>query len=512
MATTPIKRALLSVSNKYGIVDFARNLMELGVEIISTGGTSQILTKAGVAHKQVEEVTGLPEILDGRVKTLHPKIHGGILGRRDEHAAQAKQHDIDWIDLVVVNFYPFEEAINSKPMSWEEAIEYIDVGGPTMVRAAAKNFAWVGVVVDPKDYTHLIQEMKEHHGLLLETRKNLAEKVFALTSHYDAMIHQYFLKMHQDPADYPIQLNLQLEKANSLRYGENPHQKACAYQFKQNKSGILSARQHQGKPLSYNNIIDAEAAWNCAKEFTTPTCVIVKHANPCGVASAMDIETAYQRAYLADTVSAFGGIIALNRPCSKTIAEAISNIFVEVVIAPEYSEEALAILAAKSNLRVLELKTETETQWEMKFITGGMLMQERDPQIIRAEDLTVVTRLKPQAQDIDNILFAWQVLKHVKSNGILITKDKATIGIGAGQVSRIDSVEIAVRKAGNEIRDAILASDAFFPFRDSIDRLANTGIRTIVQPGGSLRDEEVIAACNEHHIAMVFTGKRCFRH
>lgn len=512
MKIIPIKRALLSVSNKTGIVDLAKALVGSGVEIISTGGTSQLLREAGIAHFQVDEITGMTEMLDGRVKTLHPKVHGGILGRRDEHAEEAAKHDIKWIDLVVVNFYPFADAMKKKDMDWDEAVEYIDVGGPTMVRAAAKNFAWVGVVVDPNDYAQLIKEVKEQQGLGLETRIKWVEKAFALTSSYDAMIHDYFVKKANTATDNPDNLHLKLEKLTELRYGENPHQKASAYQWQQEKTGILSAKQHQGKPLSYNNILDAEAALACVREFDVPTAVIVKHANPCGVASGSTIDEAYSHAFAADPVSAFGGIIALNRPCTKVIAEAVSSIFMEVILAPSYTEEALAVFKAKPNLRVLELPVQESPVWEMKFITGGMLMQERDPQVIQEEDLKVVTETRPSQQELEAMLFAWRVLKHIKSNGILIAKGKATIGIGAGQVSRIDAVDIAIRKSGDKIQDTVLASDAFFPFRDSIDRLAKTGVRAIIQPGGSVRDEEVIAACNEYGIAMVFTGKRCFRH
>lgn len=508
---TPVKRSLLSVSNKSGIVEFAKHLVELKIEIISTGGTSQLLRDANIPHKQVDEITGLPEMLDGRVKTLHPKVHGGILGRRDAHADEAAKHQIGWIDLVVVNFYPFKDAV--KPdMPWDDVVEYIDIGGPTMVRAAAKNFAWVGVVTDPADYAAIIAEIRDQRGLSFATKRQLAEKAFTLTSSYDAMIQQYFLSKQEAPILCPAQLNLQLEKWTELRYGENPHQKACAYRLPQKTAGVLAAKQIQGKELSYNNILDAEAAWTCVNEFTEPTSVIVKHANPCGVASATTIDAAYQHAYQADAVSAFGGIIALNRPCTKAIAEAVAAIFMEVILAPSYSEEALAIFAAKPNLRVLAMPEQSKADWELRFITGGVLLQEKDPQTIHATDLQIVTKATPSQNEIDAMLFAWRVLKHIKSNGILIAKENATVGIGAGQVSRIDAVDLAVRKAGEKIHNTILASDAFFPFRDSIDRIAATGVRAIIQPGGSVRDAEVIAACNEHNIAMVFTGKRCFRH
>lgn len=514
MKIIPIKRALLSVSNKTDIVEFAKDLVDLGIEVISTGGTSQMLRESGIFHYQVEDITGLPEMLDGRVKTLHPKIHGGILGRRDKHKEEAAKYQIGWIDLVVVNFYPFADAIKNKNMSWEEVVEYIDIGGPTMVRAAAKNFAWAGVVTDPNDYSQIISEIRKQKGLDFETRKNLVEKAFALTSHYDAMIHHYFLEKQEDARDCPRYLDLQLEKSAELRYGENPHQKACAYQLNQDGPGILSAIQHQGKPLSYNNILDAEAAWACVREFDMPACVIVKHANPCGAASSSNLEEAFMLALQADQLSAFGGIIALNRPCTNKIAESIATIFMEVVLAPAYTEEALTCLAKKTNLRVLEMPKLRDQlrEWEMKFITGGVLLQEKDSTVLSADDLKVMTRAKPRQEDIDAMLFAWRVLKHIKSNGILIAKENTTVGIGAGQVSRIDAVDIAVRKAGEKIQNTILASDAFFPFRDSIDRIAKSGVRAIIQPGGSVRDEEVIAACDENEIAMVFTGKRCFRH
>lgn len=511
MNIIPIKRALLSVSDKTGLVEFATALQAAGVEIISTGGTSQALKKANIAHREVEDVTGLPEMLEGRVKTLHPKIHGGILGKRDQHAEEAAKHAIEWIDLVVVNFYPFNKAVQEE-MSWKEAVEYIDIGGPTMVRAAAKNFAWVGVVTNPEDYSAVIKELQNQQGLSETLRKNLAQKAFALTSAYDTMIHAYFMAKNEGTESFPSRLQLMFEKKDELRYGENPHQKACAYHLQNEKTGVLSAVQHQGKALSYNNLLDAEAAYTCVNEFTDPTAVIVKHANPCGVASGKDIEEAYLRAYRADPLSAFGGIVALNQPCTKMIAEEITNIFMEVVMAPSYTKEALAIFAAKPNLRVLELPIQNKHTWEMKFITGGLLLQEKDPQIITLNDLKIVTTTQPTDEDLSAMMFAWRVLKHIKSNGILIAKENATVGIGAGQVSRIDAVDLAVRKGGDKLQHTILASDAFFPFRDNIDRIANTGVCAVIQPGGSVRDEEVIAACNEHGIAMVFTGMRCFRH
>jgi phosphoribosylaminoimidazolecarboxamide formyltransferase/IMP cyclohydrolase len=516
MTYTPVKRALLSVSDKTGLVEFAQALQQMKIDIVSTGGTSKVLREAGVLHREVDEVTALPAMLGGRVKTLHPKIHGGILGKRDQHAEEALQHQIEWIDLVVVNFYPFQDALSKNPrMTFNEAVELIDIGGPTMVRAAAKNFSWVGVAVLPQDYPLILTELHEHNGLSLGLRRQLAEKVFALTSQYDAAICRYFAEQSLDPVEsgmFSDHLNLQLKKLTELRYGENPHQRACAYQFGHAKESLLNTTQHQGKPLSYNNMLDAEAAVTCLHEFDLPTCVIVKHANPCGVASAETIEEAYQRAYEADSLSAFGGVVAINRHCTEAMALQLSTVFTEVLLAPSFSNEALAVLANKPNLRVLVLPAPITQPWEMRFISGGILLQEKDPQVMEATDLTIVTRTKPNPEEIDEMLFAWRVLKHIKSNGILIAKDNATVGIGAGQVSRVDSVDIALRKAGERTQQAILASDAFFPFRDSIDLIAKTGISAIIQPGGSVRDEEVITACDEHGIAMVFTGKRCFKH
>lgn len=504
-----IKRALISVSDKTNLVEFARALSDLNIEIISTGGTSKLLREAGVPVRDVSDLTNFPEMMDGRVKTLHPKVHGGILGKRDSHAEVAEQHNIQWIDLVVVNLYPFAETIKNPNATFEDAIENIDIGGPAMIRSAAKNMEWTGVVIDPKDYDAIIDEMRETKHLSFATRKKLAAKAFQHTAEYDGLIHQYLAADH---ANSDV-ITFSLKKLFDLRYGENPHQAASAYQFTTNTSGILSAIQHQGKQLSYNNITDADAAYICSQEFLQPACVIVKHANPCGAAVADNIENAYQKAFAADSTSAFGGIVALNRPCTRKLAEEISKIFFEVLIAPAFEPEALEIFAAKPNLRVLELKSHAHNSLqEIKFIEGGVLFQEKDQSIIKQEELTVVTKAQPTSADIHTMLFAWPLLKHIKSNAILIAKDNTSLGIGAGQVSRIDAVDIAMRKAGENLHGAVLASDAFFPFRDSIDRLANSGIRAVIQPGGSIRDEEVIAACDEHNIAMMFTGKRCFKH
>lgn len=513
-SNTKVKRVLISVSDKTGIVEFARGLHQLDIEIISTGGTSKLLRAENIPVRDVAELTDFPEMMDGRVKTLHPKVHGGILGLRDEHAEVAKTHDIHWIDLVVVNLYPFAATIKKPTATFDDAVENIDIGGPTMIRSAAKNMGWVGVIIDPQDYDLTLKELNATKHLSFATRKHLATKAFEHTAEYDAMIYQYLAGQQNSTKTFPDGLELHGTKYLELRYGENPHQAACAYRLSEKSTGVLSAKQYQGKELSYNNIADADAAVTCVREFSQPACVIVKHANPCGVASADAIFEAFERAFQADSSSAFGGIIALNRPCTKEVAEAITKIFFEVLIAPSYSSDALELFASKPNLRVLELNSETNayTKHDMKFIDGGVLIQEKDLKQIAAQDLKVVTKRKPSNDEIQTMLFAWPVLKQIKSNAILIAKNNATLGVGAGQVSRVDAVDIALKKAGENLAGAILASDAFFPFRDSIDRLANTGIHAIIQPGGSMRDEEVIAACDEHNIAMVFTGTRCFKH
>lgn len=507
-----IKRALLSVSNKNGIIEFAKALIQFDIELISTGGTSQLLRSANLPVTDVSDITGFPEMMDGRVKTLHPKIHGGILGQRDQHEDIAKKYSIDWIDLVIVNLYPFADIIKNPEATWSDVIENIDIGGPTLLRAAAKNMNWVTVVTDPSDYASILSALNSDEGITLEKRQALAIKAFGHTADYDHTIHHYLTSHNENK--FPEQIHLRLEKFSELRYGENPHQAACAYKFTQQSSGILFAKQHQGKPLSYNNIADADAAVACVSEFNSPACVIVKHNNPCGVATSDSIEEAFKQAYLADSLSAYGGIIALNRPCNEYIAESLADIFIEVLIAPGYTSQALSMLAKKTNLRVLEfnLKERLSQNQELKFINGGILVQEKDRHVLQKDDLQMVSTRQPSETDLNTLLFAWGVLKHVKSNAILIAKNNATVGIGAGQVSRIESVNIALKKAGKNLIDTVLASDAFFPFRDSIDHIAGSGIRAIIQPGGSVRDQEVIAACNEHNIAMVFTNMRCFKH
>ncbi len=550
MNTTTIqpKRALISVSDKTGLVEFAKELSALGVEIISTGGTFKALTTAGIPAIEISQFTGFPEMMDGRVKTLHPLVHAGILGLRDKHAATANEHNIKWIDLIIVNLYPFSETIQKPNVAEDEAIENIDIGGPTMIRSAAKNVGWVGVVVDPSDYAPLLEEIKSSNGLSIESRKKLSAKAFGHTAQYDAIIYNYF-----KPDQFPAHLTMTFDKFYDLRYGENPHQLACVYKEPNNKEvNILNAKIHQGKQLSYNNINDADGALALTKEFTEPACVVVKHANPCGVAVGTDITEVFKRAYNADALSAFGGIISLNRTCTKAIAEEIAKVFAEIVLAPSYEPEALAILATKKNLRVLELGTLTSpspivipteaavaaerrnplavesqrsrdpstplgmtagmTKKEYRYVDGGLLVQDRDTNIITREQLKIVTEKQPTEEQINTMLFGWKVLKYMKSNAILIAKDNTTVGVGVGQVSRVDAVDIAIKKAGDKITGSILASDAFFPFRDSIDKIAGTGITAVIQPGGSIKDEEVIKACNEHGIAMVFTGVRCFKH
>jgi len=511
MNTNPItiKRALLSVSDKTGIVEFGRQLHDAGVELISTGGTAKKLADAGIPVIEISTFTGFPEMMDGRLKTLHPLVHGGLLGLRDEHAEQAEKNNIKWIDLVVCNLYPFSETIAKPDVTSEEAIENIDIGGPSMIRSGAKNVGWVGVVVNPDDYASVISEIQSG-GLSFETRKRLEAKAFRHTAHYDAIIANYFTK---EP--FPDELTLPYQKSYDLRYGENPHQQAAVYQEPNNTDhNLLNAIIHQGKQLSYNNLGDADGALATLREFSDPTCVVVKHANPCGVATGTDMLDVYRRAYSADALSAFGGVIALNRPCTKEIAEEIANVFAEILLAPSYDDGTLEILSSKKNLRVLELGEigARKPVHEVKYVSGGLLVQDIDMQKIGIESLTFPTIAKPTEEQLNTMLFAWSVLKHVKSNGILLAKNNATTGIGMGQVSRVDAVKLAIQKAGDAVAGSILASDAFFPFRDNIDEAHKAGVTAIIQPGGSIKDQEVIDACNEHGIAMVCTGMRCFKH
>ena len=509
-ANTPIRCALLSVSDKTNIVDFADSLHNAGIEILSTGGTAKALRNADIPVRDVSDYTGFPEIMDGRIKTINPLIEGGILGLRDKHADDAEKHGLQWIDLVVCNLYPFAQTLKRSDLTLQLALKNIDIGGPTMIRSAAKNMGWVGVVVDHNDYDNVIAEIKDQKGLSFSTRKKLAIKAFGHTAQYDAVIHNH---LKEEPFDEAISLSL--VKYTDLRYGENPHQKGAAYKLPNNdEPNILNAKIHQGKKLSYNNIMDADAALACIKEFTGAACVVVKHANPCGASVDKDLATAYYHAFNADALSAFGGIIALNRRCTSEVAEEISKVFVEIVLAPSFTQEGLEVLAKKKNLRVLEIGhfLSRQSQLEYRNIDGGLLVQDVDMQTILREELKTVTERQPADDEVETMLFSWKVLKHVKSNAILIANKGTTVGIGAGQVSRVDAVEIACRKAGDKTQGSVLASDAFFPFRDSIDKIAATGIKAVIQPGGSIRDEEVIAACNEYDIAMVFTGSRCFKH
>ncbi|WP_027159673.1 bifunctional phosphoribosylaminoimidazolecarboxamide formyltransferase/IMP cyclohydrolase [Methylobacter luteus] len=515
-----ITRALISVSDKSGIVDFCRELSQLGIEILSTGGTAKTLADNQIPVTEVSDYTGFPEMMDGRVKTLHPKVHGGILGRRGVDDAIMAENGIKPIDMVVVNLYPFEQTIARPDCDFETAIENIDIGGPTMIRAAAKNHADVAVVVNPADYADIIAELKNSDSSLsAKTRFNLALKSFEHTARYDTAISAYLGNLAG--TRFPETLSLQFYKSQSMRYGENPHQQAAFYREKAPASGtIAAAKQLQGKELSYNNIADADAALECVKSFTDkPACVIVKHANPCGVAEADTLLAAYKLAYATDPTSAFGGIIAFNRELDKqTAAEIVGRQFVEVIIAPSISADAKAVLAAKQNVRAMECGTWTdtdETALDFKRVAGGLLVQDKDFGKITAADLKVVSKRAPTEQELADLLFAWKVAKFVKSNAIVYCKNGRTIGVGAGQMSRVYSARIAGIKAADEglvVPGSVMASDAYFPFRDGIDAAAEAGITAIIHPGGSIRDGEVIQAADENNIAMVFTGMRHFRH
>jgi len=517
----PLRRALISVSDKTGIVEFARALADRGVEILSTGGTCRLLREADITVIEVSDHTGFPEMMDGRVKTLHPKIHGGILGRRGTDDAVMADHDIPPIDLVVVNLYPFEATVARPDCTLEEAVENIDIGGPTMVRAAAKNHRDVAIVVAANDYARVLEELSAHDGhTTLAMRFDLAIRAYEHTAAYDGMIANHFGCLTEGgSASYPRTFNLQLEKVQEMRYGENPHQSAAFYREANPKEvGISSAEQLQGKALSYNNVADTDAALECVKSFSEPACVIVKHANPCGVATASDLLTAYDLAFHTDTESAFGGIIAFNRELDgETAAAIVERQFVEVIIAPEISAEALSAVAAKENVRVLRTgswSTPAPAR-DFKRVNGGLLIQDRDDGVVNREALTVVSQRAPTESEWADLLFAWRVAKFVKSNAIVYAANQRTIGVGAGQMSRVNSARIAAIKAehaGLEVKGAVMASDAFFPFRDGIDNAAERGIAAVIQPGGSLRDEEVIAAADEAGMAMVFTGMRHFRH
>ncbi|MGB0663877.1 MAG: bifunctional phosphoribosylaminoimidazolecarboxamide formyltransferase/IMP cyclohydrolase [Pontibacterium sp.] len=520
---TPVRRALISVSDKNGIVEFARSLSERGIEILSTGGTYKLLCDNDIAAIEVSDYTGFPEMMDGRVKTLHPKIHGGILGRRGKDDEVMSAHEITAIDMVVVNLYPFAQTIARPDCDLPMAIENIDIGGPTMVRSAAKNHNDVAIVVNASDYDSVIAEYDENQGLTYNTRFDLAVKAFEHTAAYDGMIANYLGTMvgeAEEPSAFPRTFNTQFNKVQDMRYGENPHQKAAFYvEANPGEASVSTATQLQGKALSFNNVADTDAALECVKAFEAPACVIVKHANPCGVAVSDNILNAYERAYQTDPTSAFGGIIAFNRELDAATAKAIiDRQFVEVIIAPTVSAEASALVAAKPNVRLLacgQWPAERVPSLNYKRVNGGLLVQDEDQGIITADDLKVVSARVPTEQEIRDLLFCWDVAKFVKSNAIVYARDGQTIGIGAGQMSRVYSARIAGIKAadeGLEVKGSVMASDAFFPFRDGIDSAAAAGVSAVIQPGGSMRDQEVIDAANEHGLAMVFTGMRHFRH
>ncbi|MBS9885484.1 bifunctional phosphoribosylaminoimidazolecarboxamide formyltransferase/IMP cyclohydrolase [Vibrio alginolyticus] len=525
----PIRRALISVSDKTGIVEFAQALAERGVDILSTGGTARLLAEQGIAVTEVSDYTGFPEMMDGRVKTLHPKVHGGVLGRRGQDDDVMEKHGINPIDMVVVNLYPFAETVAKEGCTLADAVENIDIGGPTMVRSAAKNHKDVTIVVNAGDYGRVIAEMDANDkSLTLETRFDLAIAAFEHTAAYDGMIANYFGTMvpsygenkeGDEESKFPRTFNQQFEKKQDMRYGENSHQAAAFYvEANPQEASVSTARQIQGKALSYNNIADTDAALECVKEFNEPACVIVKHANPCGVALGKDILEAYNRAYQTDPTSAFGGIIAFNQELDAETATAIvERQFVEVIIAPSVSAEAIEVVAAKKNVRLLECGewTTKTTGFDVKRVNGGLLVQDRDQGMVSLDDLKVVSKRQPTEEELKDALFCWKVAKYVKSNAIVYSKGDMTIGVGAGQMSRVYSAKIAGIKAADEglqVEGCVMASDAFFPFRDGIDAAAETGIKCVIQPGGSMRDDEVIAAADEHGMAMIFTGMRHFRH
>lgn len=516
-----IKRALISVSDKTGIVEFASALRDLGVQLLSTGGTYRLLQENDLEVTEVADYTGFPEMMDGRVKTLHPKVHGGILGRRGQDDAVMQAHGIDAIDMVVVNLYPFAATVAKPDCTLEDAIENIDIGGPTMVRAAAKNHAFVNIVVNASDYDAIIEEMRQNNAATsMATRFDLAIKAYEHTAAYDGMIANHFGRLVPDGSEnFPRTFNSQFVKVQDMRYGENPHQQAAFYkEANPTEASVATATQLQGKALSYNNVADTDAALECVKNYSEPACVIVKHANPCGVAVASTIGEAYDLAFATDTESAFGGIIAFNRELDGATAKAIvDRQFVEVIIAPSVSDEASAAVAEKKNVRLLSCGhwANADAALDYKRVNGGLLVQDRDLGMITEGDLKIVSKLQPSPQQLSDLLFAWKVAKFVKSNAIVYASNGQTVGVGAGQMSRINSARIAAIKAehaGLEVKGSVMASDAFFPFRDGIDSAGEIGIAAVIQPGGSIRDQEVIAAADEHGMAMVFTGMRHFRH
>jgi phosphoribosylaminoimidazolecarboxamide formyltransferase/IMP cyclohydrolase len=518
-STSRIRRAVLSVTDKTGLIEFARNLSALAIELVSTGGTAKLLRDSGIPVKDISDLTGFPEMLDGRVKTLHPKVHGGILHRREDakHVAAVKEHGIEPIDMVVVNLYAFEKTAAKPGVAFEELIENIDIGGPSMIRSAAKNFHDVAIVTSPADYDAISEELKRDGGALSkETKWRLAQKAFATTAAYDSAIAS---TLERIPADsfqvqgqigFPATLRFSFHKTLDLRYGENPHQKAAMYSDSSG-TGVANARQLQGKELSYNNIVDLQAAWDLAQEFDEPVCAIIKHTNPCGTATGKTLAEAYTRALECDPVSAFGGVIGVNRPVDLTAAEEMHKLFLEVIAAPGFDEAARQKFASKKNLRLVEVVPANQ-QWVLKNVSGGMLVQDNDTRALNDSDIKIVTRRPPTSEETRALLFAWKVCKHVKSNAIVYARDGQTVGVGAGQMSRVDSAKIGAMKAQLPLKGTVAASDAFFPFPDGVEEIAKAGATAIIQPGGSQRDPEVIEAADRLGLAMLFTGVRHFRH
>ncbi len=513
-----IQRAILSVTDKTGLVDFARRLSALGIELVSTGGTAKLLRDSGISVKDISDLTGFPEMLDGRVKTLHPKVHGGILHRREDpkHVAAVREHGIQSIDMVVVNLYAFEKTAAKPGVRFEELIENIDIGGPSMIRSAAKNFQDVAIVTSPADYETIASELERSGGSLSkETKWRLAQRAFATTAAYDSAIASTLERISPENVDlnqqtFPTTLRFSFHKTLDLRYGENPHQKAAMYSDASGK-GVANAHQLQGKELSYNNIVDLQAAWDLAQEFDEPVVAIVKHTNPCGTATGKTLADAYKRALECDPVSAFGGVIGVNRPIDLATAEEMHKLFLEVIAAPGFSEDAKEKFSSKKNLRLVEVVPANQ-KWILKNVSGGMLVQEADVRPLQDSDLKVVTKRPPTAEETRALLFAWKVCKHVKSNAIVYARDGQTVGVGAGQMSRVDSAKIGAMKAQLPLKGTVAASDAFFPFPDGVEEIAKAGATAIIQPGGSTRDPEVIEAADRLGLAMLFTGVRHFRH
>lgn len=510
-----MKRALVSVSDKTNLVEFVSGLVELGYEIISTGGTKKALEAAGISTIGISDVTGFPEIMDGRVKTLHPNVHGALLCVRDnpEHVKQINELDIQYIDLVCVNLYPFKETVLKPGVSHEEIIENIDIGGPSMLRSASKNYRYIPVICDPNDYDTVLNELREHGETSLETREKLAAKVFRHTASYDTMIASYLTEKTGEK--YPEKFTLTFDKVQDLRYGENPHQSAAFYKGMNPQYSLANAKQLHGKELSYNNIQDGNAAIEILKDFEgQPAVVGVKHMNPCGVGIGNTIEEAWDKAYEADPVSIFGGIVAFNEPINNAIAEKLSKIFLEIIIAPAYVEDAFEILSKKKNIRLLQLDTtlSVNAKYKVTNVNDGLLVQDIDGHQITEEDLRCVTNRKPTEEEIKQLLFAWKVVKHVKSNAIVLVKDNMTIGVGAGQMNRVGAAKIAIEQAQEKAKGSVMGSDAFFPMPDTVEEAVKAGVTAIIQPGGSIKDQLSIDVCNEHGIAMVFTGVRHFKH